>query len=281
VDLTDAEGSEQRVCFSDRIQVAGKEVSVEMVALTSANSLLISVKEAASTAAEILLRPDDLRRLAVSLGEWSDEGDADQEVSTLFDDRNFLRQLVTESNVVRVGMNCAGLADAFDESLLTCPNPRLETVIDVPAVVSGVSPDLPSFVQEAADENKLVGTVALLVQAYVENGVLSTLRHFQQQEAIQLNVAATMQQAASIDSEAEFNDRVERNLEAARTSKLRVRASTCTTAMDRFVDVVRAVPGDRYQGYRGRHGPRAHRFRMPRGDSCRQVLWRVRRPLRE
>ncbi|KAE9126339.1 hypothetical protein PF007_g6019 [Phytophthora fragariae] len=56
--------------------------------------------------------------------------------------------------------------------------------------------------------------------AYVENGILSTLRHFQQQEAVHLNVAAFMQQAASSDSEAAFNDRVEQNLEAAKMAKL-------------------------------------------------------------
>ncbi|KAG7393369.1 hypothetical protein PHYPSEUDO_009573 [Phytophthora pseudosyringae] len=229
VDLTDAEGSERRVCFSEVVHGNGKEIVVEMVAFMTASSLLISVREAASSAnnAEILLRADDLRRLALSLGTWPDAGDVDQEMTKLFDDHDFLGQIVSKSNVVRLGMSCAGIADEYDASLLSsvCLALSTDETIDVPT--SAHAPtiveilDSPSYVQEAFQKNNFVGTVAFLAQAYVENGILSTLRRFQQQEAVQLNVAAFMQQAAAIDSETTFNERVEQNLEAARMSKLR------------------------------------------------------------
>lgn len=230
MDLTDAEGSEKRVCFTEIIHANNKEVAVEMVALVTTSSLLISVREITSNVknTEIFLRADDLRRLALSLGKWSDEDGADQDVSTLFDDRDFLSQLVTKSNVVRLAISCAEFGDESDDSLFnsTCPTPPEDLIIDVPESANAtIRVELlksPNYVQEAFEESKLVGTVALLVQAYVENGMLSTLRHFQQQEAIQLNMAAFMQQAATIDSEAAFNERVEKNLEAARMSKLRV-----------------------------------------------------------
>ncbi|KAL4175134.1 hypothetical protein KRP22_000106 [Phytophthora ramorum] len=117
------------------------------------------------------------------------------------------------------------VGNSKDDSLLSgeCPVISTELTTDVSArdLIDLELVGSTNLVRELLDENKSVGTVALLVQAYVESGMLSTLRHFQQQEAIQLNVAAFMQQAASIDSEAAFNARVEHNLEAARMSKLR------------------------------------------------------------
>ncbi|KAL4136577.1 hypothetical protein PRIC2_000109 [Phytophthora ramorum] len=184
-------------------------------------------REAASTRndVEILLRSADLRRLALSLGKSPSEGGADQEASSLLDDPEFLSQVATKSNVIRLGMSCSGFADELDDSLLSgeCPVISTELTTDVSArdLIDLELVGSTNLVRELLDENKSVGTVALLVQAYVESGMLSTLRHFQQQEAIQLNVAAFMQQAASIDSEAAFNARVEHNLEAARMSKLR------------------------------------------------------------
>ncbi|KAG6598198.1 uncharacterized protein IUM83_09457 [Phytophthora cinnamomi] len=75
-------------------------------------------------------------------------------------------------------------------------------------------------------EEEVGAMQGVLVQAYVENGIISTLRHFQQQEAIHLNVAAFMQQAASIDSDAAFKERVHQNLEAVKMTKLKEIAIT-------------------------------------------------------
>nr|KAE8944200.1 hypothetical protein PF009_g6116 [Phytophthora fragariae] len=209
IDLSDAEGSENRVCFSETIHINDKEVAVEMVALTAATSLLISIRDAASGAndAKILLKADDLRRLALERGKMSTADGSDRNVSALFDDHEFLSELATKSNVVRLGLSCAGFVDEHDDLSIT----RRSSV-----TLADLTVDVP----EVFAESKLVGTIAVLAQAYVENGILSTLRHFQQQEAVHLNVAAFMQQAASSDSEAAFNDRVEQNLEAAKMAKL-------------------------------------------------------------
>ncbi|KAL3668440.1 hypothetical protein V7S43_006524 [Phytophthora oleae] len=227
LDFSDTE-SEKRLCFSEPIYSSGKGLIVEMVALVTISSLLISIREADSNAktTEVLLQADDLRRLAISLGKWSADG-VDQEIAELFDDHIFLSQIVAKSNVVRLGMNCARFTNECDDSLFTCRYQASfpEVAVDVPAsqntLINAVIVDVPSYVQEALKENNFVGTVALLAQAYVENGILSTLRQFQQQEAVQLNVAACMEQAAAMDNEATFNERVEHNLEAAQMSKLR------------------------------------------------------------
>ncbi|GMF16933.1 unnamed protein product [Phytophthora lilii] len=231
VDFADAEESEKRVCFSESIHIGGNDIAVEMIALPSASSLLISVRDATSRVkqADILLRLEDLRRLAISLGKISSVENTDQEVTALLGDHEFLSQLATKSNVINVGMSCTGFTNELKPSLRSngCPAKSTDMTADVPANMNLLKRvellDPPNYVQDLLEENKLIGIVALLVQAYVENGVLSALRHFQQQEAVQLNVAAFMQQAAGIDSESAFDERVERNLEAARMSKLRVR----------------------------------------------------------
>ncbi|ETL49636.1 hypothetical protein L916_00931 [Phytophthora nicotianae] len=226
LDLTDAEGNEKRVIFSENIQINGTDIAVEMVALMTASSLLIYARETTSStcSAEVLLRADDLRRLAISFDKWTSEG-ADQDVSTLFDDHDFLSQIAAKTNVIRLGLSCAEFVSDVEDSLRCRPVPSTDICIDTPASVNAMISvelrDSPNYIQDAFKDNNLVGTVALLVQAYVENGILSTLRHFQQREAIRLNVEAFMQQAATIDSEVAFNERVERNLEAARMSKLR------------------------------------------------------------
>ncbi|KAG3191130.1 hypothetical protein PC128_g11069 [Phytophthora cactorum] len=229
LDLTDAEGGEKRVIFSENIQVNGAEISVEMFALMTASSLLIYAREttSSSSSAEILLRAEDLRRLAVSLGKWSSEDDTGQDVSTLFDDHDFLSQIATKTNVIQLGMSWAEYAGDIEDSLVSrvCSTPSTDVCIDVPAITNALISvqlvDSPNYIQDAFKDNNLIGTVALLALAYVENSMLSTLRRFQQQEAVRLNVAAYMQQAATIDSEDAFSERVERNLEAARMSKLR------------------------------------------------------------
>ncbi|KAG1691410.1 hypothetical protein DVH05_026901 [Phytophthora capsici] len=239
LDLSDAE-SEKRVCFSETIYSSGKGLVVEMIALVTVSSLLISIRAVDSNAktADVLLHADDLRRLALSLGKWSVQ-DNDQQVAKLFDDTVFLNQIVTKSNVVHLGMHCTRFPSELDDSLFTSTDQTPFVAIDSPASENALNDvqlaDVPGYVQEAFKENNFVGTVALLAQAYVENGILSTLRRFQQQEAVQLNVAICLEQAAAIDSDDAFNERVEQNLEAAKMTTLRV--STRSNAFQLFLTV--------------------------------------------
>ncbi|GMF19073.1 unnamed protein product [Phytophthora fragariaefolia] len=235
IDLTDASGNEKQVCFSGVVNANGKEVAVEMVALTAAASLLISVRDATSNIrdATILLRADDLRRLALAQGKLPADC-IDQDIPALFNNHDFLTELATMSNVIQIGLSCSSFASKPDDGwLMNRPSDGMSSDIpseeNVPQNVEIL--DSPNYIQEIYAEKKATGTVAVLVHAYVENCILSTLRHFQQQEAVQLNVAAFMQQTASLDSETAFNDRVTQNMEVAKMAKLKVRSGLLTVIL--------------------------------------------------
>ncbi|RLN68239.1 hypothetical protein BBJ28_00011073 [Nothophytophthora sp. Chile5] len=230
LNLDDAQGSEKRRCFFEIVTVNGKELAVEMFVLTATNSLLVSSREIESnlSSGEVLLRPDEVRRLAASFGKL----DKEQDVLALVEDYEFLVRIANDSNILRLGSDCAGFVGELDDSALGGHCGRLAKSPSIAENENAVAsePQLDDLgllhpangVQTILEGNKLVAAIAFLAQAYGENATLSALRQFQQKEAIQLYVTSVMLQAVRIDKESVFNDRVQQKMEATQKAKLQV-----------------------------------------------------------
>ncbi|TYZ57964.1 hypothetical protein PybrP1_008419 [[Pythium] brassicae (nom. inval.)] len=239
-------------CFDeDSVVVDGRHLRVEMHAL-SGTSLLVTVSNAESgDKSTLFLGPSEIVQLAPSFGASPPPSDdaalQDADVGELLKSSSFLSQVVTKSAVVRLAVKATDpldsfarpelrlepethppLSDAEDDSSDARPAPRSPQLRP-----SAFSPDVFILLLD----NSALATVAFLSQAYVEDGMVSALRHLQRAEALRMHINSYRTHQVATASGEQFSGFIAAKVETAKLAKL-TEIAVCAIVEDMVAELI-------------------------------------------
>lgn len=225
-------------CFTDdSVVIDGRQLHVDMNAICG-TSLLVTISDTITgNKTTVFLSSSEIVQLAASLeiapkSEGADCGDSIS--AELIKDPAFLSQIVSKSTVVRLGMKPSGLNTTrlggpdFSFAIGNDQSPLIDTDdeadLDPGPSASRLEPS--AFSPEVFAlllKNNTLAAIAFLSQVYVEDGMISALRHLQRAEAVKLHIDSYMTHQIATSNEAEFSDLISAKVEAAKHAKLTVR----------------------------------------------------------